>query len=112
MLLSIGIICAMIGLVFKAFPPRKINFLYGYRTKSAMKNQDTWNMAQNYSASALIMLGFAYIIIGFILNKLVNNLKESHQSAVFLIGIAILIIFVESKLKKIFAKDGSRKSEQ
>lgn len=109
MLLSIGIISIIIGLVLKAFPPRKINFLYGYRTRLAMKNQDTWNAAQKYSANALIVLGAAYIIIGFVLNKLIANLKEGHQSAVFLIGIAVLIIYVESKLRMRFHKDGSRK---
>ncbi|AIY79020.1 SdpI family protein [Clostridium cagae] len=41
MIIILGIIFIIIGFIFKAFPPKKINSIFGYRTLLSMKNQDT-----------------------------------------------------------------------
>ncbi len=41
MIIILGIIFIIIGFIFKAFPPKKINSILGYRTLLSMKNQDT-----------------------------------------------------------------------
>ncbi|WP_010295785.1 SdpI family protein [Clostridium senegalense] len=100
MIALIGIICIVIGFIFKAFPPRKINRIYGYRTKLSMKNEDTWNVAQKYSANTFIILGFIYLALEFILNQLSKTINVSYENIIILIGLVIMIILDEMHLKK------------
>lgn len=109
MLYELGMIFIIAGFIFKILPPKKINSIYGYRTNTSMKNQDTWNVAQKYSANSMIILGIAYATLGFILNQLIKNLPTSYQGIMFFIGIIVMLIFDEMHLRKIFNKDGSRK---
>lgn len=58
--LSVGLIFIIMGWITLKFPPKKINHLYGYRTKSSMKSQERWNFAQSYSAKEMIKWGALY----------------------------------------------------
>ena len=109
MLYSIGLMFIVIGFIFKMFPPRKINYIYGYRTNLSMKNQDIWNEAQKYSANSFIVLGFIYVTLGFILSLTIRNIGDSYNGMILIIGIIIMIIFDEGHLRKIFNNDGSRR---
>jgi len=105
----IGIICIVAGFIFKVFPPRKINSIYGYRTTLSMKNQDTWNEAQKYSANTFIILGFIYVALGFVSSHLIGNIRMGHESIIISIGLIIMIVLDEVHLKKVFSKGGNRK---
>src|SRR5690554_7927889 len=59
-----GLIFVIAGFVMLKFPPKEINGLYGYRTKSSMKNQERWDFAQNYSAKEMMKLGFVLVLTG------------------------------------------------
>ncbi|MDD7794467.1 SdpI family protein [Clostridium sp. 'White wine YQ'] len=109
MLYVVSIIFIIGGLIFKAFPPKKINSVYGHRTSFSMKNQDTWDEAQRYSAISLITLGFTLLIIAFILNALAKNISETFQGIILLIGALIMLFFDEIHLRKVFNNDGTRK---
>lgn len=109
MLYGIGMLFLVVGLIFRILPPKKINSIYGYRTNTSMKNQDTWNVAQKYSANSMIILGIAYVALGFILSQLIKNLATSYKGIIFFIGVVLMLIFDEMHLRKIFNKDGSRK---
>lgn len=86
-----------------------INNIYGYRTTLSMKNQDTWNEAQKYSANTFIILGFIYVALGFVLSHIIGNIRMGHESIIISIGLLIMIVLDEVHLKKVFSKDGSRK---
>lgn len=45
------------GIIFKRNLPKRINYIYGYRTKNAMKSQDHWDFAQKKAATELIRSG-------------------------------------------------------
>ena len=60
-----GILLAASGGILLKYPPKKINWFYGYRTRSSMKNQDRWDFAQRYSARELIRTGFIMVLTGF-----------------------------------------------
>ena len=109
MLYTLGIIFTIIGAIFKIFPPKKINYFYGHRTTLAMKNQDTWDEAQRYSANTMIILGVISILIGLVFKFLIKNISEGYQGRIFFIGIIIMILVDEIHLRKIFNYDGSRK---
>ena len=61
-----GIIVTILGIIFYLYPPKKINHLYGYRTKRSMRNQETWDAANRYSTVLMILAGILTIISGII----------------------------------------------
>ncbi|MBZ9686067.1 SdpI family protein [Clostridium estertheticum] len=109
MLYTIGGLFIICGLIFKIVPPKKINNMWGYRTKFSMINQDTWNEAHKYSANSFIIIGFSYIALGFILNQLIKVGSDYNQVIIFLIGAVIMILVDELHLRRTFTNDGSRK---
>ena len=72
-----------------------------------MKNQDTWNEANKYSANTLIILGFIFVPLQFVLSQL--NISYGYEIIIILICFVIIIIINEVHLKKVFNNDGSRK---
>ncbi len=68
----IGAITLFIGWIQKTWPPKKINNLYGYRTTSAMKNQETWDEANRYSAILMMKAGVVLVITGIIISAITN----------------------------------------
>ena len=52
-----GILLITVGYLFKAFPPKKINHVYGYRTSASRNSQRAWDHAQLFSAKSLIRWG-------------------------------------------------------
>lgn len=62
-LILTGFIFCIVGLIIFKYPPKSINYLYGYRTSSSMKSQERWNFAQVYSAKKLIQSGFVLMFI-------------------------------------------------
>jgi len=111
----IGIIFLIAGFIGIKFPPKKINQLYGYRSPSSMKNQQTWDEANRFSNRYLVRLGSILIIIGllttFIFNAAIVPIKsEALLRPMLLIGTAIasaviLIVATEKHLTKTFDKE-------
>ena len=44
----------IIYFIYFKYPPKKINYLYGYRTRRSMQNYETWSFANKYAAKLLI----------------------------------------------------------
>ena len=61
-----GIVTAVFGYIFLKYPPREINWFYGYRTNSSMKSQQRWDFAQAYSAREMIRAGLYMIPTGLL----------------------------------------------
>lgn len=68
----IGLVFIIMGYIQKAYPPKKINKYYGYRTPAATKNQETWDEANRYSAGIMIKTGLILLIAGLILTFLLQ----------------------------------------
>ena len=49
------IITLIAGLILKFYPPKTINFWYGFRTKISSKNIDNWNYAHKICANTLLI---------------------------------------------------------
>lgn len=54
------------GCYFKKNAPKEINHAFGYRTKSSMKNRDTWEFAHYYSGKLWQRIGLALLIVSVI----------------------------------------------
>ncbi|WP_055442845.1 SdpI family protein [Lacinutrix himadriensis] len=99
----VGIIFIITGILMQVFPPKKINPLYGYRTRRSMQNQQKWDFSQKYSAKLLAVLGLALVLISTLnIFFTIPDDLEKIISAILIIGSVIfLVIKTESKLKDI-----------
>lgn len=94
------------GLIMLVFPPKKINWLYGYRTTSSMKNQERWDFAQRYSAKETIKVGGLLLLTSSI--GLVYQPNENTSTiivSIMIIAATIaLLVRVENAIKNRFSK--------
>jgi uncharacterized membrane protein len=101
---SIGLVFVIAGLIMKKFPPKKINDLYGYRTKTSMRDQETWDRSQIISAKLMIIYGAIYVLVNLILSLLINDINTNIfiiYTLISLIGISIIMIYhTEKKIKQ------------
>ncbi len=101
-----GIIFVICGLIILYFPPKKINALYGYRTKKSMKNQEYWDFTQKYSAKEMIKLGgllSCCSVFGFIF-KFEEFINIIIGLSLLILTAIILMFRVEKAINKKFGK--------
>ncbi len=105
-LLIIGILMLTMATTFKVFPPKQINYFYGYRTRLSKSSEESWKEAQRYSAITMIILSIILISIGFVLNLMFNTscILLLVQFVLFLISLAIMIFIDENHLKSYLKK--------
>ena len=105
-LLLTGGCFALAGYITKRFPPKKINHLYGYRTKTSMRNQEVWDFAQKYSANEMIKLGGLMLALAVLI--WLANIQFKGDIFVALVLTVIFPLFmlfqIEKELKKRFPK--------
>jgi uncharacterized membrane protein len=104
----VGFIFLITALITLKFPPKKINYLYGYRTTASMKNQEVWDFAQRYSGIKMIQAGLFLMLISFV--NVFLNFKDEFLSVVFgmvFIIAAVIYLFVstEKDIRKNFQND-------
>lgn len=99
-----GIVFIPAGIILYFFPPKRINYLYGYRTKSSMQSQDRWEFAQKYSAKQMIKGGLC--LVGISLLGLFFPLNESARLIAGLIIVFLPVVYIfrttEKELKRRF----------
>ncbi|MBV2166033.1 MAG: SdpI family protein [Kaistella sp.] len=101
----VGGIFVVAGFFMLKFPPKKINFLYGYRTSSSMKNQERWDFAQNYAAKEMMIMGLVLAasgVLGFI-TDFGSSVKLWAGLAMLGLAVVILKVRVEKAIKKRFS---------
>ena len=98
------------GLTFKFFPPKKINYIYGWKTPFAMKNQETWKEAHNYGANLIIISTLICMLMGLALYVFFTKVHVFAGLLGMFISISVIITIGELHLKKVFNANGIRKS--
>lgn len=99
------------GFMSIRYPP-SINNMIGYNTPLAMKNQDTWDVAQKHSGFILIIFGVTNGIFGIwlIIQPMTIN-KENMQLLLVILSAVAIVAIEEIHLMKLFHMDGSRKKQ-
>ena len=101
-----GLIFLLAGYIQHRFPPKKINHLYGYRTSTSMKSQESWDFTQQYSAKKMMQIGTYITALG--LSSWIIDLQLLWSAVIALtivtIGPLLMLFKVESELKKRFPK--------
>lgn len=87
-----GFIFFIIGILTYKFPPKQINALYGYRTKASMKDQQTWDFAQQYSAKKMIVIGLVMMLLS--INFIVIDFTPNQIAIIGLIVIGFSVMYL------------------
>ncbi len=108
--LAVGPLIFILAKVFRLWPPKQINYLYGYRTPRSMRNQDTWDEAQRYSTHMMQYAALATIAFQVVAVRVWPDERSILASVAFLV-VALLatIAATERHLKATFDEDGKRK---
>lgn len=103
-------VCLIVYLIFHYKPPKKINGLYGYRTRRSMDSQLAWDYAQAYFslvyayiACIFFTLNIVYFVVAMFLSLNAYLICGIVLLCVQMVFLALPIFFTEQKLK-LFAK--------
>jgi len=104
------------GLYFSIAGPKKINFVFGYRTPMSMKNLDTWRFGNTYSGKLMWRTGLILLIGSLATLFPMINASDTTVRTVGLIIIAAhavmifgTIILTETALRRNFDHQGNRR---
>jgi len=106
--LAIPLTLIIIGLIFYNHAPKKINYIAGWRTKLAMRDQETWDFANRYGGKCFLYLGLSELIISLIIFFLINTSQGIKDILTLFIILLQCLLFipcilnVEGKIKKKF----------
>ncbi|WP_460692574.1 SdpI family protein [Mucilaginibacter puniceus] len=111
----IGVIILLAGWIMVKYPPKKINYLYGYRTELSMKNQQTWDEANRFSARLMVKIGGVLIALGLIISLIFsvgilrsdieNILRTALLFISSIVSAVILIVGTQRHLEKTFPEN-------
>ena len=112
------VVMILFGTMFMKSAPKKINYIFGYRTEMSMKNRDTWEFAHKHIGKlwfrfGLLLIPITVIPMLFVIGK-TENIVGTVGLIVGFINTIVLIVpifFTEKALNKAFDKDGKRKAE-
>ncbi|MDB4926109.1 SdpI family protein [Mucilaginibacter sp.] len=110
----IGLIWLIVGWVMIKYPSKDINNGYGYRTNASMKNQQTWDEANRFSARLMVKHGAVLVLTGLVVgiayqNSIIPKSIENGLRPLLMIGPIILsaillIVTTEKHLKRTFSQ--------
>ncbi len=87
--ITTGPIFFFAGLLMLIFPPKKINMIYGYRSKNSMKDQQRWNFAQHYAAKKMMIYGSILT-----LSAVTGIILELNETAGMIAGLGMMVLMV------------------
>jgi uncharacterized membrane protein len=104
-----GVPFVVIGLIFKFFPPKNINSLYGYRTASSMRNLETWQLANQFAAKLMIQMGGLLMAVGVLTFLLPPSPVTGLVAGIALVIISVVmqVYFTEKHINKHFDGRGN-----
>jgi uncharacterized membrane protein len=101
-----GLIFSISGAILWKYPPKSINWLYGYRTARSMKSQECWDFAQTYAARGMVWVGGIQVVLG--LAGLGFSMHPGWAAflaiVVMCLMIGVLLFYVERALEARFGK--------
>ena len=107
-----GCILVVTSIITLFYPSKKINTGYGYRTRASMRNQQTWEEANRYSSKLMLLCGGILAATG-LLSFFISSLSQTG----IITGTILTFLFTllpipltERHLKKLFDKEGNRKT--
>lgn len=87
-----GIIFIFAGMAVYVFPPKNINFLYGYRTSTSMKSKEHWVFAQRFAAIKIMQSSIFLMISSFL--GLVLKIDRKTETILGIVLTLITVFFI------------------
>jgi len=111
LLIAVGYLVFMlvVSFIFLKYPPKKINHLYGYRTKLSMANQEIWKVANDYSAKLMVKITLISIVFPPILYFIYPQKNLLITIVIHTVLLLSTLYFTEKHLDIDFDKDGNPK---
>jgi len=103
----VGFIFIITAIVVYVFPPKKINYFYGYRTSGSTKSQEAWDFSQRFSAVKMVQIGLFLLGSSFI-NLVIPMLQKTTVVAgttLIILSCVYLIWSTEKAIKKQFPNE-------
>ena len=94
---------------YKFFPPKKINWLYGYRTIQARKNQDVWKFANKTGGTCMLLCFLGGFFLTLIVCEITHYDSKKISTVFLLLAVILTAVFSEKKISKYFDSEGNRK---
>ena len=116
MVLLIPLTMTFFGWLLFRKTPKEINYVYGYRTKRSMMNEETWRFANQYFGKVwylcgLILAPLSVIAIALVFGKGPGTVGTVGGIITMLQMLPLIgaIVPTESELKKNFDENGKRR---
>ena len=117
MLLLIPAVMVGFGAYFMRRAPKKINYVFGYRTAMSMKNEDTWKFAHKLIGKIWLVCGTLLLVGGVVFFFVFASGKDENAASIaslVILGVQLLVLMcsiipTEIALKKNFDENGNRK---
>jgi uncharacterized membrane protein len=100
--LVLSVVFILVGLIMAKYPPRKINPLYGYRTRRSMQSTDAWKYAQRISSRRMVAAGFGGLLLFFAGWAL--GLNEGVQAILLIASLLFIVVYVIYSVERSLAK--------
>lgn len=102
--LTCGVVFLIAACITYLFPPKEVNYLYGYRTKASMKTQEHWDFAQRYSTRQMFKSAVMLIILSFAgcFFRLSLNANVGIGLALVILSAVYMFITTEKAIKSKF----------
>ena len=114
--LLIPLTMLLFGWLFFRRTPKEINYVFGYRTKRSMRNEETWKFANQYFGKVWYLCGLlsaplSVIAIAIVFRKGTETVGTVGGiiTMIQMIPLAGVIITTEIALKNNFGENGRRK---
>lgn len=117
MILLIPAVMVGFGAYFMKRAPKKINYVFGYRTAMSMKNEDTWKFAHKLIGKIWLVCGTLLLVGGIVFFFVFTSGKDENSvniASLVILGVQLLVLMcsiipTEIALKKTFDENGNRK---
>ena len=100
-----GLTFVLVAALIRHRPPKKINHLYGYRTRASMASQKRWDFAQQASAVRSRFWGWVMLALGLLgagLGDMPELLGVLLSLGVLILCCVLLLKGTEDDIKKHF----------
>ena len=103
----IGPLLLVLAIIFKLFPPKNRNWLYGYRTTRSMKSQEAWDASNRYAMQLMLWVAIVTSVVQGGMYVLINPKTALLGGTVVMCLLLVAIIPITEKyLKDNFDKNG------
>lgn len=92
-----GLIFVITAIITAKYPPKRINSIYGYRTKASMKSQERWDFAQKCSTDLLFKYGILLTIIGLVCYFTSFSIVTSTILSLIIMSILMFLLFYKTE---------------